>query len=643
MAKKSTLTPATELPAGETFNVLDYIQQFAQAKPEPNKKWADVFHSMAVHTRKRKPVELLLAQRPNEEYHIYEYRLANYRAITYGSMNRAFDSLFRITNDINYSIKNCPDKVQDYISKEMFMQQSLRMFLEKIALKRDIEDPNGALAWLPTGEGLDSSAKAVEPKPFLFYSEDILDWTDEVFVAKASEMSPIKSGRKEVLEGEVYWMLTKQWIYKIVQTGTAKKVRYELFAVYPHAQGHIPAIQLGGDLNAEGYYDSFFAPYLAFGDEAVVAFSDWQAIRVNTAYPFTEEFMVQCDIKIPLKQSNKPSTSEEEFSSDPGGPGHDEEVLHLKRVELKPMPRTPYGVVQRQVPPTGQTMGEAVLPADIPSRRFIHPEVAILENARKDWDFLMEKAEDSLHLNLGEGKNLSGDAKEKDLELRYAMITKIANNYFDNLFTKSLRIIETYMAQGSQYDAAKSIIAKPSSYKIRTEADLIAEISAQKSNSVPSMFVSATTFDLSRKMFSNDAVNQKIFDITTFIDPLYIYSVTEKGQQLIAGAIQAEAYTRSLYAYPLLKNISVEMTPDVFLETKPEAIIAKFEEAIVAFLPAPADPDMTGEEPAWKAGDTITLVSDNTKGSVVKMNDDGTVDVKLDTGETKTLKVTEIK
>ena len=85
------------------FETIDeYIKNFLKLpKSDAVEKWEKVFNAMAVHTRKALPKELLLARRPNEEQHIYEYRLNNYEAITYGSMNKSFDDLFRIVNAVN--------------------------------------------------------------------------------------------------------------------------------------------------------------------------------------------------------------------------------------------------------------------------------------------------------------------------------------------------------------------------------------------------------------------------------------------------------------------------------------------------------------------------------------------------------------
>ena len=56
-------------------------------------------------------------------------------------------------------------------------------------------------------------------------------------------------------------------------------------------------IVLGGDFNADGLYESFFAPYLAFGNEAIRQFSDWQAISTTASFPIREEFFTQCDVQ----------------------------------------------------------------------------------------------------------------------------------------------------------------------------------------------------------------------------------------------------------------------------------------------------------------------------------------------------------
>ena len=85
------------------FEIENFIKTFFKLPPPMYyKEWIKVFTDMAVHTKKRIPTELLLSRRPNETDEVLKYRQDQYRPITYGSMNRATDELYRIVSGIQY-------------------------------------------------------------------------------------------------------------------------------------------------------------------------------------------------------------------------------------------------------------------------------------------------------------------------------------------------------------------------------------------------------------------------------------------------------------------------------------------------------------------------------------------------------------
>lgn len=560
------------------------------------REWQKIFDQMAVHTRKKVPSELLLSQRPNEEDHIYNYRIWNYRAITYGSMNRALDSVSRILNKIQYTIK-CEDNVRKYLDSKQFAAQGsqydFQTYFEKIILKRDIEDPNGFIAWLPTGEGLTNSAKAVNPKPILFYSHQLYDATEDVITFLSDEKSPISRGGKVVLAGDVYYLITKDTFYKLVQisdsvdataTMTARKARFRLDLIYKHNIGEIPVLVLGGDMNADGYFESYFAPYCAFGDEAIVTFSDFQAIKVTSGYPYREEFYTECEVR--------EINDGRENMGNARNPNPKDEKYKKPEKKLAKFPQTPYNAIIRTIAPDknskiAQNLGERVLPNDIPSIRFISPDINVLKYIGEVWEKLIEKAEDALHLNLGiNNSNVADKTVQTQKEEHYAMIEKISNNYFNHLMINSIKYIDCYLNRRT-IDVAVCAINRPSSSIVKTEEDLINELTSLTASNVPPVFLAETVNELGLKRFSGNPLSQKIFSIIPIIDPLYVYGISQKLQMVNSGGITSDAYVRSIYAYPILLQIANEKTADVFQNLTPEQIVPLFDEKLKPYLIAP--------------------------------------------------------
>lgn len=566
----------------------EYFRHLLTLPPNPNfKNWEKVFYDMSVHTRKTLPKELLLKRRPNEQENIYNYRLENYEAITYGSMSKALDDLFRIVSGVNYSIQ-AEDKVKQAIEEIEFTgyshnayheELSLELFLQKIVLKRMIEDPNGFLVWLPFGAGITDNAQAVEVQPKLIYSCQFVYSDVNVFIYKSEEKSPLKAGKGTLeFKGDIYIFLTKTEIWKMYQTGTIEKPNWTQELLYTHDLGVFPVIVLGGDVNSDGYYNSYFAPYLAFGNEAIRQFSDWQAVMTTSSFPYIEEFANECSFQVVNMQSQNISEGQENFPNAGG------------KIKLVPLSHnSPYGKTIRKIP--SKNMNDDALDVNIPSLRFISPDIGVARYSGEAWEKLIERAERSLNIDMNVGVNQSGVAKQIDKESQYSMISKIGNNFYDNIFLKSLRFIDAYI-NAKPLDGAVTII-KPATFWVKNEDDLITELARLKEKNVPSFFLAATTLELANKMFSGSPVEKKIFANISLFDPLYIYTIEEKNSLVASTVIDKAQYIKSVYMFSLLNQIAITKTSAVFLGMSAEEINKEFETLIIPYLPAdptPIDP-----------------------------------------------------
>lgn len=566
------------------FDLQKFFLDFFKLPPPPCKKeWIDIFTAMAVHTRKALPEKLICTWRPNETKDVYDYRLANYKPITFGSMNRATDELYRIVSGISYKL-NCPENTKLLMDEKLYDNESFILFLQQTVLNRMIEDPNGLLVWLPTGEGVVNNSEKVIPKPYLVCSEDIHYVSDDVIAFMSSEVSEVRVGKYDLYEGKVFYILTKDQFYKLKQIGTKKDNEYQAELVYEHQIGEIPYCTLKG-IRTGGYFSSYFSGYLAFGDEAICQFSDWQAIKVTCGFPYIEEFESDCQVTTHInKQSNPVPDGEETYVPPPQTPT---------------IVKSPYTTTKRRIPHKNDngTWDEVTLDATVPSRRFINPDPEIAKNAEESWQMLIEMAEDALHLNLGRGL-LSGDAKAEDKTSQDCLITKIGNNFFDNLFLSSVIYIDAYYNY-RKADRKGISIDKPGVFNVKTEEQVLNEITTLVEKKAPAFFVQEATRDLSAKRFSGNKVSQKIFNFITMNDPLYIYSVDDKRNMILSGFINKEEAIRSIYMYSLLLTIVEEMTPDKFIDAPMETILARFDVLIVDYLPEqqipiidpnPADP-----------------------------------------------------
>lgn len=561
--------------------VEEYFKRFLELpKSDKVDKWTNVFNSMSVHTRKRIPTESLLARRPNEDKNIHDYRVANYRAITYGSMNTAMDDVYRIVTGISYSI-SVPDNVSELLNNHIISQYSnelhaetinIKVFIEKICLKRDIEDPNGFLIWMPTGAGLTDSSQKVIPEPRLICSSQFRYCDATVFVYLSEEKSLLGDGNGNLEAcGDVYYFITKNEIWKNYQTGLKSDPSWKQEKIYTHALGAFPVIVLGGDMNAEGFYESYFAPYLSFGDEAIHQYSDWQAIMTTSSFPIKEMFGNEVKIKRVNKTSNNPSDNEEGYSGGSNG----EYVLQIQQPN-------PYGIIERRIPMPN--LNDDALPVDVPSIRYINPDIEIAKYSGESWQMLIKKAEEALNINMTVGLDQSGIAKQIDKEAQYAMISKIAANFFDNIYLNSLKMIDGYLNR-KLISKSDCTIAKPKSFWVKSEAELVNEISQLKTSNAPAFFLQETTLDLAKKRFNGNPVKEKIFATIALYDPFYTYTAVEKNSMLASGAMTKTDYIYSLRMFTILNQIAEEVGAAQFLKKSYADIFAEFEKRIVEFIP----------------------------------------------------------
>lgn len=561
------------------FDIEEFINNFFKhPAPSHYSDWLKVYNAMSIHTKKIKPVELLLCRRPNESDEVHQYRLSQYRPITYGSMNRATDELYRIVSGINFKL-NATDETVQLINETQFGGFTFSLFLQQIVLRRMIEDPNGLLVWLPSSGYSGQSFDKVTPAPLLVYSQCIHYISDDVISFLSEEKSLVMVGKNESYEGKVFYILTKQEYYKLVQYGKKSDEKYQLELIYEHAIGEIPYSILGGDMNNYGYYDSFFAPYLAFGDEAIATFSDWQAIMVTSSHPIREEFGIECEVvEVKDKSSNPIPEGTEEYAK--------------KKYELRPMSKSPYNTIMRKPndPNNTDIFKQPTLDANIPSVRFIHPDINVAKYVGESWQVLVEMAEDSLHLNLGRGL-ISGEAKKEDKKAQASMILKIGNNFFDNIYLNSVIYIDAYHGFNPSQRGVITI-DKPKTYDVKTEQDVVEEISMLKEKKAPSFFLANATLDLATKRFSGDKLMQKIFDIISLRDPLFIYSVEEKNQMVMAGYVTVEQCIDSTFIFTLLMNMANEMSPDKFVHTNNIKLIEGFDKLIKYYYPAALTPSI---------------------------------------------------
>ena len=513
--------------------------------PKKYEHWNRVRETMFIHTRGRNPERILTQRRPNEDPEVQKYRLSIYEPITKGSMNRAIDKLFRIFQNANFSI-SVSDELNTYLSEKKFNGQFFYSYIQKFIMRRMIEDPNGFLAWIPSGDGLTDPSKKVDVEPVLIMSEQIKVLDENIITWETeNEHSIVRVNGRNVEDGCIYYSLTETGFYRHEQFGSKIDRKFNTVLIYEHNIGMVPAIVLGGDYTDENFFDSYFSAFVPFANEAIRQYSDWTAVMTTSAFPYREEQAETCDAKGCRNGIVYNSETDE----------HDR--CGTCKGSGRVISRSPFGVFIREKGNTA--MGETT--SSEPMLRFISPPVDIIKYSGEAWETLLRKAEDALHLTTIDEAQ-SGTAKQIDREDSFSQLTKISNNVFDEIIYRSLVFIEKYR---NVVEPSDPIIVKPISFSMKSESDLIDEITKLSDKNAPVAFLVESTKDLARKRFSGNKSVSRIVEILVSYDPIFNLNTKDKQMLLASGTIRKDDLLKSLFAYKTLAGL-VALNGTQFLE-----------------------------------------------------------------------------
>ena len=508
-----------------------YNRDFFKLPPDkslPNwKRWVEIFNEMKVHTRGEKPGKLLSTQRPNEDPATYAYRIDIFQPITKSSINRSINRLFRIFLNSNFSFK-VDDEIKEYLKAKIFEKRAFFEFFHGIVVKRMIEDPNGYLAWLPYGEGLDIETKKVGVRPEIidcdkvwFVSDEVLTWTNEQIEDRKLP--------------DYFWTLTEEGYYEHIR----QKDHYAVEEIYKHDLRIVPALVLGGIFESENVLESYFNSFLPFGNEAIRQFSDCQAVHVTSAFPYRTEVYTECD----YPQCHGQGWWEEDCDS-----GKCKTVTcPICKGTGQKSHTSPYGVFIRKE----ESNIEPTTASTVPMIEFTSPATPILEHQQKTWQGLLEMARKSLFdETIDEAQ--SGKAKLVDKEDEHAFYASISDNIYDHLLINSLKIITGYRDINSKVEPE---ITKPTSFVIKTETDLVNELGVLLEKNAPLPFILETVKDLAKKRFSTNKNASKAIDFLMVYDPLFVLSPEEKNMLVATNVISDTTRAKGINSYQVLMKL----------------------------------------------------------------------------------------
>lgn len=539
--------------------IINLVKVFSKTSEPPlYKGWLKVYSDMVTHTQGRVGIKLAM-KRPGEPTDIYQYRIANFRPITKGSIQKAVSNICRIFQDQSWSF-NGSKELASFVTDNMFCGLTFKQWKEKYVVPNMIEDPNAVLMWLPTVDGESFEPKIFNSRKIRYMSADAVIVVDKDINSSAIELLNTRAdadlSKQNYLRQENRFIAATKWgVYLFVKNND----KYSVTPIIDREFDFIPCATLGGVMLSSGYYESFFQSYCAFADEALSEYSDHQAVNVLFSYPIREELGEKC--------SNKKCR---------GGVIITDGVETQCRVcnGLGKIPvRSPYGVYFKAEKRALDDSGKSE-----PSVEFRSPDVGILDYSSREWEKKLQKAEDSIQL-VRIWDNQSGIAKMIDREGLYSLLTDIKNNIFDNVIYKSLLTLEYYLND----TPTDPVVYKPTDIVIKSSSDYIEEVKSASDALIPKFITSQILLDGALRKYTANDYRRKIIEVISRIDPFFSYSESEKERLVAVGLFDKIEIQKSILLPMLLDRLANQQSN--FAQMTDEAIVVWVEKEIKLMFP----------------------------------------------------------
>lgn len=489
-------------------------------KHETYKICVEHCQEMAVHLYGHKPEKLLNMVRPREEDETKKYRLDAYQPTTKATAGKALSIVSKIFNHTLYSIQwgseGNAQQLKKYCTEEYPKHKSVITFLQQVALKKTLADPNGVMAIY--ADAPESDLMRAEPIVKLYGSECIWYYTDDMFLLFK------KKERDKKYEWFYfdYYDKVKFVTFRATMI-TRRNVSIEEISRYDHNIGKLPVWQLGGIPeamdNGTEIYKSYFEPAVPFWNLAITHESDLFGAYINHLHPIRAELAEECDY---LENGQKCKRGTLMFAD-----GNKKTCPSCHGSGLKSV-KSPYGIYRynKEKLSEGGTTLEPVQYITVPTE----PTKMLEERVEKQH----EKGLYALNMDILNkiGENQSGVAKVIDRDELYDFLFSISSRMFGHL-EKIFEFINYIMfAPGdinAQRDPSKNLpkVQAPTQFDISSAMELIEEMKVAKEAGLSPQYLREKQRSVNDKEFASNSDTKNKMTLMTELDPCPDLSVDE--------------------------------------------------------------------------------------------------------------------
>lgn len=516
----------------------EFIRPYLAAHPPTHlyyEESTEIARKLQIHSKGECPTWLLESFRPNEDKKYLDYREKVFTPVTKTYFSKSVATAKKIGRAEDWTIKfEKESEFKNYVTKQYPYFKSVTDWGFSICFDRMMDDPNAVVAVLPLKKlDANNDTERWRPFSFIFTSEEVIDFSEDVFACLLSpEKSVVTVRGEEVQDGRILIFLDIDSYVYAEQYGEQSKNLFNLSDPIMHNCGICPAFKIGGiieEFKAGNFlYDSFMGDVLPFWDEAVRRYSDHQVNMAIHLHPMEWEMA-----DTPCKTCKN---GEIEYVS--GGKTHKKTCPTCSGKGMVST-KTPFGV--KVIKPAVRDSADNSVSIPTPPAGFIERDIASIS-------FLKTECRDNIKDGFA-AINQEFLMTEPEINSGVAKITdrQESNTYFYNVglrFVAVLNNVYTLIA-GWAYSDMKDILP---SINVPTKFDaiypqLLADrlVSAETAKLGP-VIKSALEIQYAKAEFGDDSMEAVIIKTSEMLDPLPNRSEDEKTSILASKGTTLKNY-----------------------------------------------------------------------------------------------------
>ncbi len=482
----------------------------------------------------------ILNRHPNEVEEHYHWRLATFAIISNEVYLKICQQILgSIFQNNQYTVNIVNDKLKswsDYVGFNKMLCEFLPDFL--------FREHGGIIAIVEGHNEEFTSEETAIPKVLFIEPKDIIHYTsEEVFFSY----------------GDYYYYITKTEVSKLEVD--LKQKYYKTLVSYTHDFGELPVFQ---------NTSQFFKPFTTWADLIARNLSDDEVIAKNASYPHKQVVEPTCktcaghgSVEVECETgmcTEKCSTCEGKGTMSIN-PGEVYVIPEREPNDLRPMP-------------------EMV--------KFINPDIAVNEFSLKRWQLMYDKGMAAMHCKLIDSAQ-SGEAKAKDRENFYFLVSSISNYIFDcadwilRIGSKYLNIenVNGRIMHVESYDK----LQRPQQFAIKTEYDLQNEY-LQLTEKNAEISVRREKLDhFVEKAFNGNGLSKKRHEMKKLFDWLYGMTDAELTTRKLLGTAQTKDFIKHDMADYVMNVIIEDKGEEWFIKTPSKTVLELMNTTVSPFIP----------------------------------------------------------